>query len=167
MTNPLDSVSKEITESLSNVNIYLARVESTVEDTASVKVAELTNEGVGSPKVAITANTTYNDVSPPKKRDTVVVIEIASTPLIVGVLSSPLDEETEHKRKERVINHRHSDTQVRIKEDGSVVIDVADDADISLGENGQKVARKGDSVSVDTSTGEGTITEGSDTVSSI
>lgn len=142
---------------------YLARVEGTVADTSTVKVAELTDEGVGAPTTAIVATETFGDASPPKKRDVCLVIEMSSVAFIVGVIGNRSDDEPEHTQNERVINHRHSDTTLRIKDDGTVVINAHT---IKLGEGGDAVARVGDSVSVSTTTGEGEITSGSDSVTS-
>lgn len=160
MTNILDQITRTDT---SEKTWYLARVEGTVESASAIKVAELTADGVGSPDIALSATDTFGDVSPPKQNDVVLVLEFASVPFVVGVVGNRTDTEPAHDRDERVINHRHSETTIRIKPDGTVLIDAEN---IELGEDGSAVARKGDAVSVDPDSGEGTITEGSSSVSS-
>jgi len=166
-------------ESTAQTRTYLAVVEGTVENSqGTIRISELTVDGASAPTTAVIATTVYGDTAPLQTNDVVAVID-GAVPIIVGVVSSD-SEYPEHEQTERVIHHEQSDAEIRLREDGSVVINADSceiqidgetqltltDTDISLGAGDSPIARKGDSVSVNTTTGEGTITEGSNTVSS-
>jgi|SRR6056297_3025031 len=166
-------------ESTAQTRTYLAVVEGTVENSeGTIRISELTVDGASAPTTAVIATTVYGDTAPLQTNDVVAVIE-GAVPIIVGVVSSDV-EYPDHEQTERVIHHEQSDAEIRMREDGSVVItaesceiQIGDETKLTLTETGislgagdSPIARKGDAVSVNVTTGEGTITEGSNTVSS-
>lgn len=90
----------------------------------------------------------------------------SSLPVVLGTDSIEVDI-PDQSEGERVLGHNASDSLIRIKANGNVVIDA--EATLELGgEGGAKVARKGDAISTDgpdSTTGE--ITGGSDTVNAV
>jgi hypothetical protein len=100
---------------------------------------------------------------------TIVIVDEkkAEQSTILGIVYTDIEEVPDVEVGERVIGHNGSSSRIHFSNDGTIEIEhdsndstiTIDDDGIHLGEGGNPIARKGDTVEVDGVTG--TITDGS------